>query len=256
MRVAPGRRPSGCAAVVAVALVGALLAGCTAGTGPSPDAGPGAPTTGPTPSPHRAPTPGPVTPTADAVGSPRGTAWKDWRPATPPVLAPISDEEADRRIHNYLESVAEGFNVSVASLPPRVRIVRLSEIADVLAQCSTDAGFPATVSSDGRARSDLPADRARALAELACAAQYPPDPRFLGDGPQPAVLGVVWEYLDTFLVPCLRAHGQEPSVQLPPREQFVRDPTWDGYPWSLPPLKQNLLEVQCPQSPPYEAVEE
>ena len=233
----------------ALALGLAALVGCTG----QPPAAPSTPTPSPTiAAPSTAESAGPDTEARPFTV--RGVGWRDWRPVKPVALTPISDEEADRRIDGYLELMAAGFDVSLGDLPARVRTVPPSQLGATLAQCSTDAGFPAVQQADGRVTSDQPDAPGRARAELDCAATYPPDPRFLGDPQDPAILAAVWEYYDTFVIPCLAAHRVQPHTALPGREQFLADPVWEPCPQYLSPLQLQVLEAHCPATPPYEAV--
>ena len=233
----------------ALALGLAALVGCTG----QPPAAPSAPTPAPAiTAESTAESAGP-----DAEARPftvRGVGWRDWRPAQPVALMTISDEETDRRIDGYLELMAAGFDVSRGARPARGRTGPPSQLGATRAQCSTDAGFPAVQQADGRVTRDQPDAPARARAELDCAATYPPDPRFLGDPQDPAILAAVWEYYDTFVTPCLAAHRVHPHTALPGRGQFLADPVWEPYPQYLSPLQLQVLEAHCPATPPYEAV--
>lgn len=125
-----------------------------------------------------------------------------------------------------------------------------------MAQCLSERGWATTLSPDGKSRDTyVPPDQEGPYAreEANCAAEYTIDPRFLGSWTDD-MKDAYWEYLDSFLIPCLREHGEAPRTPLPARETFREAPRWNGYPYDLPRDKRETLERACPANPPWEAL--
>lgn len=151
-----------------------------------------------------------------------------------------------------LEGRARSAGIEYTSLPALERWITPDEYARVLAPCLQSKGFDATVTPDGVLESNVPDAQASAheRAKLECEAMYAIDPRFQTMEAD-AALTVLWEYYDSFAIPCLRRHGVEPLEPLPTREAFVQGAPWRGRPSeNLPRAQRELLATECPSGPP------
>lgn len=190
--------------------------------------------------------------TSKAANTPvwTATAWKDWRPSTPPPPAPsYSEAEKQEARRLYLQSVARSLQLPTSmSSPPLERWVSPAEMGDAVSSCLRTDGWAVTPKWMGWS-ADVPDDQQPAFdrAVYECQAKYTLDPRFLSQSQ--GMVDVQWEYLNTFLVPCVRDRGHEPLTP-PSLEVFRKNPGWTPYPSGLPAKEAHELDLACPRFAP------
>lgn len=175
---------------------------------------------------------------------------------TPPPRSTLSPADESTLIQESIDTAREELlaRFPLAEVPdvPIVRIVDEHEWASTIAHCLTQAGFPATSTSDSVSLSVAAGqEEAQAIAYFVCAAQYPSRPE------APLVeeeIRYLYAYYTGELSACLSSQGY--SVDgAPSLEKFVENylvgDYWSPY-TSLPPLNEEqwlTLNDACPQSP-------
>lgn len=240
--------------LVALAVVAALLApaGCRApwGDGAAEAAGS---------------SPSPAVVTADSRDwSAERTAWKP----SEPVPAPSFTVEEAREIRlSWLERLRPD---SAAGEPVPDLIAWAQPTWQAVADCMTESGFPVDVAPDDtgfRYKGEIPAAQAEAeeLAFWRCNARYTLPPQRLV--PWTETTTAVWyEYLTTFYLDCLGAHGVSVNGEVPSQDTWVSAVmSGHGYPDELwfPQLTErwsgvdtgdgdlmDRIEAECPPHPP------
>jgi len=243
MRRATLRRA--CAAAIAAAALVASVTGCTEG---------GA---------ERESQPGPTD--ASPVSSSGPGTWDPttWTPTVTITAASLSTEEKLASHERRLEKLAERDDLSPV---PDVEIVRWIDsrvdYGSALAACMTDAGFRAEGDALGGVSflEETPQSQAKAfnLAYYTCSAAYPLDPVFLTEWTADQ-LGLLYDYWEQYLVPCLAAHDVVvDQSRKPTREAYVaRFHTAERTDWwpndtlaMMPEDVRRAVEPSCPGYPP------
>lgn len=197
-------------------------------------------------------------PSSTDAPSATNVAWEQWRPSTSVRLPQLSAAESSSLRDAWLASMASYVDIDPSTLPGLVRWVSPDEVPQVIAACLRDKGWPATAEPDSSISINGVSDsqaRAFDVASLECDAMYSVDPRFLR--PDPVVTAeILWEYNDTFLIPCLRERGYEPDEPLPTKEVFAQRTTpWYAHPEAgLGVAEHNALKAACPVAPPAAAL--
>lgn len=188
------------------------------------------------------------------------TAWRSTVKVTPPSM---TDEEKRDLREEWLETTATELDVVN---PPVVDLVRWTtpgdDYGDAVGSCLREAGFDAVF--DGFGGFDYPEgipesqDAANNLAWYECNASYTLDPRYSQQWTDDQ-LHVLWEYWETFYVPCLEAHDVLVDLQQrPSKDAWVsRFNTPDRISWwpsdslaGLPDSEREAVEAVCPDYPP------
>lgn len=129
-----------------------------------------------------------------------------------------------------LDGVTSPLETSSETLPPQ-------EWVTVLSQCTTDAGISGALFSWGSDGYFLqletpPTDKQRA-AFYECVALHPRDPVAAGELLSAAQLRYLWQYYSRWLIPCLSAHDEKVTVEVPTEQQFLAhqpgDLLWSPY---------------------------
>ncbi|HSN44579.1 MAG TPA: hypothetical protein VLR88_11065 [Propionibacteriaceae bacterium] len=133
-------------------------------------------------------------------------------------------------------------------MPDLVRWIYPEQIGSTIVPCLNDKGFLVTANASGTGYSGNISggqDTAAALAQWQCTAMYSMDPRVTIPATS-AQMGVAYDYVVEFLVPCLAKQGYT-DVEVPSREVFLAN---DGYIADFPKGDEAL----CPFNPPVNAV--
>lgn len=181
------------------------------------------------------------------------------------IIAPnFSDEERRGWLAERLEMYADDLDAP----PPDIEVVRwtdtLADYGATVEECLREQGF--IVEHDGRGGFHIPAgipphqEEAYQVARYACNAMYPINPVFVQEW-SPEQLGLLYDYWDQYLIPCLAAHDLPVSTaNKPSREVYISTfftpdpPNW----WPsdvvemLPPSVKSSVEQVCPPYPPPE----
>lgn len=180
----------------------------------------------------------------------------DWKPRKPLPQATMSAEERDRLTQEFLARAAKESQIEH---PPQVaaqRWIYPEEIGAVWVPCMQKAGFNASSSAGGRGyvadMGSLSQKEAFDLAVYKCKATYPLDPRADNSTWTRAQHEVAYEYLTTFLIPCLRKIGANPA-DAPSLAVYLSDPGWE-YPDPGSSEKMELWYSTCPIDPPTAAI--
>ena len=187
---------------------------------------------------------------------PSATQLVTWEPSTTYQLPAISDETAESERRRYLDSFAELMDTVPTRLPKVERWVMPDELGQAMANCLAGEGWVVAVTPGGNGyESDVPDSQrgAFALAEYECAAKYPIDARvtWATSHRDPGLLARDWDYLNEYLIPCLREAGYPATEPLPSKESYVANPVWDGYPLAgaVPPGADGVAQ-RCPRQMP------
>lgn len=143
---------------------------------------------------------------------------------------------------------------------PEVEFIRWTQSYDdysvTVSKCLNDAGFPVTPGyrgldlGEGILESQYEAFE---LASYKCDSQYSLDPRLTGDWTEEQI-GLVYDYLDQYYVPCMKAHNQPVTEDgKPSRESYVSNffsrPEERWVPYPLAKIPDQIQEI-CPELPP------
>lgn len=196
-----------------------------------------------------------VTTTPDGVAS-ASPSTIHWKPSKPLPQATMSAGERDRLTQEFLVQAAKESQIDH---PPEVAVLRWiypEEIGAVWVPCMQKAGFTASSSAGGRGYvADMGSrsqQQAFDLAVYTCKATYPLDPRADNSTWTRAQHEVAYEYLTTFLIPCLRRIGANPA-DAPSLPVYLSDPRWE-YPDPGSSEKMELWYSTCPIDPPTAAI--
>ncbi|QIK82792.1 hypothetical protein [Sanguibacter sp. HDW7] len=230
----------GAALLVAIVL-SAVATGCTADS-PTPTAAPTAPT----------------------GGASTSTVWDpmSWEPTV--RIEPIAMTEAEKLAWRQEQITDEAHHLGYDPVP-EVALVRWTtsnvDWATAVAECLTDAGFPATPDKYGGILSEeLPEaqEAANSRAHFTCNAKYTTDPVISQEWTNEQ-LGLTYDYWEQYFIPCMAAHGIEvDQSKKPTREAYIaafhtpeRLDWWpNGALEALPPEKRDEIAPQCPSYVP------
>lgn len=171
---------------------------------------------------------------------------------------PIPDDEALAR---YLEDKAQQYQLTD---PPSVAIVRRispDDINSVMMRCVEDAGFQVTETGPAGYRVDYPPEQASAyfLAAYICAAQYPPENKYLQD-PGLSYYVNFYHYEVDVTVPCLEAQGYPQTDPVPTLQTYLSE-LGTAQEWhainviaAVKPPKLYDLQRACPALPPIDTL--
>jgi hypothetical protein len=181
--------------------------------------------------------------------------------ATPPPVSPaLTEAERDAFTAERNDARWQRFFSDRTDIqPPEIEVVAYVEPGGTLrrwASCINEAGYEQVREyGDGLTfnvdRSEVDAAY---LAFYTCAAQYPVDPAQLGYLSQ-RQLGLLWDYYETRLLPCLALNGVPSSLDLT-REQFIALGLADAPPNPYTSVvgvtgsEWRALDVQCPPPDP------
>lgn len=174
--------------------------------------------------------------------------------------APLDSQTSkmvEKQVEQYRNGVLALFpDADLPNVDP-IRLVTTEEWPKVVAQCVTEAGFPAKITADGGVDIDVgnPAqEEAMWIADFVCKSQYPIDPRYqqpLDESQQKRL----YRYYVTKLMPCVESFGI--PVDDPPTETvFLQDINTDHgwHPYDhVDGIARDQLEsllTNCPQQPP------
>lgn len=141
----------------------------------------------------------------------------------------------------------------------RIRFISQEEVPPVQARCLTEAGFPATLGTDGTSyevKTVEGQDEAFALASYVCSLQYPTDLRY-AQALTRTQLRILYAHYRDQLAPCLQEHGLEVSA-VPSEETFVEGIASGTNEWNpylgleTDPRLDESLNKECPPMPPSE----
>ena len=165
----------------------------------------------------------------------------------------------DRSISEYGDHIQHLFPNAELPDVATVRFVALAESPQVLADCITEAGFPASATADGGLSfGAIPDEQAEAqsVAVYTCRAMYPTDPSYL----QPFTeeqLAYLYHYSAHELTECVQASGYD-VPELPSRSVFDQGMSGETEYWWNPyklvaeeATHDELMAVtsDCPQYP-------
>lgn len=187
------------------------------------------------------------------------TSYAAWRPSRPVTGQTMSAQQlADYYRGEFIPALD---TKDVPAPPPEVQPVRwvyFEEVGTEVAKCLREEGFDANPTVGGRGVSvqfgNASQQSAFALANYICEASYPVDPRVFPSAWSLDQKEAAYEYLTTWLIPCLREHGVE-AAAAPSLEVHASDPTTA---WTYPDLggqsaMQEMLTA-CPSDPPGAAI--
>ncbi len=169
--------------------------------------------------------------------------WNKWTPVTPVPQVQMTESDKNSYRIDYLSHFAEQLGLVNPPVVPLVTYGYPDVIYPDQAACLAAAGFPGVrvmPTLRGLDRASLPSSEAFSEAWYDCTAKYFIDPRF-SLPPTDAQLGLIWDYMTTFLIPCLTAHGVA-SATPPQREEFVKS---QGNGWSYPEATSDDIQAQC-----------
>ncbi|OFS72220.1 hypothetical protein HMPREF3167_08190 [Trueperella sp. HMSC08B05] len=190
-------------------LVTVLLAGCSVPQAQQPDA-----------------------PTSEGTGTSEGPSrdWdpKAWEPTVTITRPSLTEDEKDQT----RKEVARQFVTDPELLEslPDVPVVAyydsFREQEKKMAECMTDAGFSAkALQTGGLSYGKYPElqERAFQLAGYTCQMQFPFDPALARDWSAEQV-GLVYDYWNEYMIPCLEGYGYATDVsKRPSRESYVQN---------------------------------
>lgn len=189
--------------------VGLVVSGCTAG-----------------------PTPVAVSQPVSPSGASGATGGFDgsvvWEPRTRITLPAMSQEQKMEAREQFLANVWGESKSQWPDLgePPQAEFVKFGDAAggdQLLADCYTEAGYPAAVSPQGGVEfpGGVQASPQFAIVEYTCNARFTPDPLMLRDW-NADQLGLLYDYRVEWLIPCLETFGLSPKAG-PDRNTFIND---------------------------------
>jgi len=179
-----------------------------------------------------------------------------------PEAPAMSDEQRESAYNSSLDSRWASIQSDYPELErpevARVRWISPQEMPSTIADCLTAAGFSASVTVDALAPSlstSVPESQEGPLmaAWYVCDAEYPIDP-LLSQEYSSEEVAYLYDYYTVELLPCLRAHGQEPA-DAPSRQVFTDTfgtaDGWDPYEEYLGMDQAELAELAkaCPPQP-------
>lgn len=193
-----------------------------------------------------------------------------WEPSVTITRPSLTDEEKDqirKEVARQLVSDPE-LQESLPDVPVVAYYDSFREQEKKQAECITEAGFKAkALQTGGLSFGQYPESQQRAfqLAGYTCQMQFPFDPALARDW-TPEQIGLVYDYWNEYMIPCLKDHGYTTDVsKRPSRESFVQNFfAEDGagrewFPVDLQPYLENegghedVLEA-CPALPPSDAL--
>lgn len=178
----------------------------------------------------------------------------EWRPSRTFAFPEMTQSEMLQARDKYLANRADSLGITPATTPDLVRYIVPEEAGVTYATCLREQGFSATANPDGTGvTAERPDDQSGAydLALWTCEARYTINPRLMpAGGPPAAYLGLVWDYTNDFLIPCLAAAGHPATEDLPTREIFMTTGgSWKGYPTVADDQAAELAK-SCPRQVP------
>lgn len=191
----------------------------------------------------------------DTGGAPAGAvAWGDWRPTGAKPVPRLTEEEAFASRKRLLDAYREHIGLPPGEHPELIRWITMDESALVQAECLRSAGFEATAYPDGSIGRRASADQKSAAdaAFYVCRSQYSIDPRLTGFLDRPEGKEIMYQYVSTWLAPCLQNLGI--SVEVPTRETFVANPSTWQYPTAGRQDAGKDHMAICRQAPPSAAL--
>ncbi|MCI7690542.1 hypothetical protein [Trueperella pyogenes] len=190
----------------------------------------------------------------------------EWKPTVQITRPVLSGEEKDRLRREVARQHVSDPNLKekLPDVPVVAYLDSFREYEKKHAQCVTDAGFSAkALESGGISYGDYPQSQGQAfqMAAYTCHMKYPFDPALARDW-TPEQVGLVYDYWNEYMIPCLDAHGYPTDVsKRPSRESYIQNFfAEDGsgrqwYPTGLQPSLEHegghddVLKV-CPALPP------
>lgn len=151
-----------------------------------------------------------------------------WEPTEPVNVPPMTDEERMEARVEHLDSIRGEYNAQDLETPDLVRWTTFDDHGPAIAECLTDAGFPATSPFQGAIDVDSPgsAEARRVLNQQwwQCEAMFSERPEQQKYANEETVNGAWHDYYSTYFVPCLEENFDitlKDSVTVPSREAFI-----------------------------------
>lgn len=195
--------------------------------------------------------PGTPSPSSTRVWDPMS-----WRPSETIALPQMSPEEMAQWRIKELKGIASSLGVTPTSTPALVYWTLPDEQPIPVSKCLRDRGWDATAGPDGGTLVSGVQDAQKSAMKLdqyECIAQFSVDPRYMT--PTPQMLGAVWEYFESYGIPCMAHFGFTPDEALPSRETFIStNGAWFLYPTKVSVHIPDDVTRACPQLPPTRAV--
>lgn len=200
-----------------------------------------------------------------------GTSVQDWDPKnwepTVQITRPVISNEEREDIRNEV-AMQHVSDPDLRKSLPAVAVVSymdsFREQEKKQAECMTNAGFSAkALESGGISYGNYPPSQEKAfqLASYTCQMQYPFDPALSRDW-TPEQIGLVYDYWNEYMIPCLESHGHKVDVSTrPSRESYIQNffaPDGSGRKWYPTGIQASLenegghddVVKACPALPP------